>query len=151
VTLSDALPQCSRAQSEYFQVFIAPQSIHDVVEIFLRYEGRIVAGISLLKYSLGAPLAAQDVRLLRTVHPLIEDYLGALIAVTSERALDAERYSLTSRERVMVELVEDGLPNKEIARRLGITVSTVKTHIRSILTKTQTTSRATLLAKLLRR
>lgn len=152
VTLSDALPSCARTQSEYFRSFIAPQSIHDVIEIFLRHEGRIVAGVSLLKYGLGAPLTGEDIRLLRTVHPLIEDYLGAVISSSDggEREPAGERYALTDRERVMVALVEDGLSNKQIARRLGISVSTVKTHIRSILSKTQTTSRATLLAKLFR-
>ncbi|HVW67347.1 MAG TPA: LuxR C-terminal-related transcriptional regulator [Steroidobacteraceae bacterium] len=152
VTLSDALPPCFRRQSEYFRIFVAPQSIHDIIEIFLRHEGRIVAGVSLLKYQAGPPLAAQDVRLLRAVHPLIEDYLGTVIAASdgAEREPSAERYALTERERVTVELIEDGLSNKEIARRLGISVATVKTHVRSILSKTQTTSRATLLAKLFR-
>jgi DNA-binding CsgD family transcriptional regulator len=152
VTLSDALPCGLRKQNEYFQVFIAPQSIHEVIELFFRHDGRIVAGVSLLKYGLNAPLAGEDIRMLRRVHPLMEDYLGEVVTAASgmERESSGDRYSLTERERVMVALVEDGLSNKEIARRLGISVSTVKTHIRSILNKTRTTSRSTLLSKLFR-
>lgn len=150
VTLGDALPTGRRAGSEYFQAFIAPQGIRDIVEIFFRRENRIVAGISLLKYGPSAPLARDDLRLLRTVHPLIEDYLAAVLPLPAcgDAHTDAQRYVLTDRESVTLCLVQEGLSNKEIARRLGITVSTVKTHIRSILDKTGTTCRATLLSKL---
>lgn len=149
VTLSDALPSGCRAGSEYFHSFLAPQGIRDIVEIFFRRENRIVAGVSLLRYGPSDPVESGDLKLVRTVHPLIEDYLGAALAMTARPAdPEAERYALTDRERMTLALVQGGLSNKEIARRLGITVSTVKTHIRSILTKTGTTRRATLLSKL---
>jgi len=150
VTLSDALPPCRRAGSEYFHVFVVPQGIRDIIEVFFRHRGRIIAGVSLLRYAQGAAVERGDLELVRAVHPLIEDYLGAVLSMTSHRGTDAEalRYALTDRERVTLSLVQEGLSNKEIARRLGITVPTVKTHIRSILTKTGTTGRATLLSKL---
>lgn len=148
-TLSDALPTSRRASSEYFHTFVAPQGIRDIVEIFFRRENRIVAGISLLKYGSSAPVASDDLKLVCTVHPLIEDYLSAVLSTLPHGGVgEAQRFALTDRERVTLSLVQDGLSNKEIARRLGITVSTVKTHVRSILTKTGTTRRATLLSKL---
>ena len=42
---------------------------------------------------------------------------------------------LTRREQGIVELIEKGLSNKEIAVRLGIEVSTVKNHVHNILDK----------------
>jgi LuxR family maltose regulon positive regulatory protein len=42
---------------------------------------------------------------------------------------------LTDREVEIVRLLEQALTNKEIARHLGIEVSTVKTHVHSILEK----------------
>src|SRR5919204_1347458 len=42
---------------------------------------------------------------------------------------------LTSRELEVVELIERGLSNKEIATQLSITVATVKNHVHSILEK----------------
>ncbi len=39
---------------------------------------------------------------------------------------------LTERERQVLEMVSNGLPNKAIARRLGITERTVKAHLTSI-------------------
>jgi inosine-uridine nucleoside N-ribohydrolase len=48
--------------------------------------------------------------------------------------LDARR-TLTSRELEVVELIEKGLSNKEIAAQLSIAVTTVKNHVHSILDK----------------
>jgi two-component system nitrate/nitrite response regulator NarL len=42
---------------------------------------------------------------------------------------------LTSREREIAKLLEQGLSNKEIAARLEIELATVKNHVHSILTK----------------
>lgn len=42
---------------------------------------------------------------------------------------------LTEREREILELLKDGLGNKEIARRLSISESTVRNHIHNILYK----------------
>jgi DNA-binding NarL/FixJ family response regulator len=43
---------------------------------------------------------------------------------------------LTAREQQVVELVEQGLSNKEIGRHMGITHGTVKIHLNHIFTKT---------------
>ena len=43
--------------------------------------------------------------------------------------------ALTPREKQVLELVADGLPNKEIAARLGIGSETVKFHLGSVLGK----------------
>lgn len=43
--------------------------------------------------------------------------------------------SLTRREQQIAELIAEGLTNKELARHLGITVHTVKSHLHSVLHK----------------
>lgn len=43
---------------------------------------------------------------------------------------------LTGRERQVAELVAEGLTNKQIARRLSITTSTVKHHVSEAIAKT---------------
>ena len=49
--------------------------------------------------------------------------------------------SLTCREREILSLIQQGLSNKEIARRLVIEVATVKNHVHNILDKLQVHSR----------
>jgi len=55
---------------------------------------------------------------------------------------------LTSREEEIVELIDEGLSNKEIAQRLSIAVSTVKNHVHSILDKLQVARRGEAVALL---
>jgi DNA-binding NarL/FixJ family response regulator len=43
--------------------------------------------------------------------------------------------SLTPREREVLALLADGQSNREIARSLGVTEKTVKTHVSSVLSK----------------
>jgi DNA-binding NarL/FixJ family response regulator len=52
-----------------------------------------------------------------------------------------ENASLTPREREVLQLMTHGLPNKNIAARLHISLSTVKFHVASILTKLEASSR----------
>ena len=51
---------------------------------------------------------------------------------------------LSRREVEILELVSSGLSNQDIAMRLGITNSTVKTHLRNIFLKTDQHTRANL-------
>jgi DNA-binding CsgD family transcriptional regulator len=50
-------------------------------------------------------------------------------------AVRARRKGLTPREREVALLVERDLSNYEIARKLGITIGTVKNHVHKILLK----------------
>lgn len=49
---------------------------------------------------------------------------------------------LTNREREILELLADGLGNKQIAARLGISTNTVKTHLELLFEKLGVSSRA---------
>jgi DNA-binding NarL/FixJ family response regulator len=61
------------------------------------------------------------------LHPRVARQL--LTARSARRPIDQE---LTSREREVLGLVRDGLANKQIARRLGISERTVKAHLTSV-------------------
>ena len=50
--------------------------------------------------------------------------------------------SLTDREIEVLELVADGLTNRAVARRLGISEATVKTHLAHVYTKLEVLDRA---------
>ena len=65
-------------------------------------------------------------------------------AVTAQVAEPPALPGLTGRERAVLELVAQGLSNTEIAERLHIGVTTVKTHITSLMTKTDSPNRVRL-------
>lgn len=61
--------------------------------------------------------------------PLDPKVAGALVRARRERRPDV---ALTGREREVLMLVGEGMANKNIARRLGISEKTVKTHLTSV-------------------
>ena len=61
--------------------------------------------------------------------PLDPKVAGALVQARRERRPDV---ALTAREREVLLLVGDGMANKNIARRLGISEKTVKSHLTSV-------------------
>lgn len=58
---------------------------------------------------------------------------------------------LTTREREILQLVAEGLANKEVARELGITEGTVKTHMNNMMTKLEVKGRTEAVVAALRR
>jgi DNA-binding NarL/FixJ family response regulator len=60
---------------------------------------------------------------------------------SEERGNGNGAHLLSSREMRILELVSEGLSNKEIARRLCITESTCKVHLKAILRKLQCKNR----------
>jgi DNA-binding NarL/FixJ family response regulator len=57
---------------------------------------------------------------------------------------------LSPREQQVLNLIVEGLSNSEIAERLEITVETVKTHVRSLMTKLAVSGRTQMAVKALR-
>jgi two-component system, NarL family, nitrate/nitrite response regulator NarL len=62
-----------------------------------------------------------------------------------------EHVLLTSREREILGLLADGMVNKQIAARLGISTNTVKTHLELLFDKLDVSSRAEAVATAVRR
>jgi DNA-binding NarL/FixJ family response regulator len=52
--------------------------------------------------------------------------------LSKRRAIDAQRESLTLREKEVLQLMAGGLPSRGVALKLGISYTTVRTHIRSL-------------------
>jgi len=57
---------------------------------------------------------------------------------------------LTSRELAVLRLIADGLPNKDIAAQLGVSISTVKLYVQELLVKLQAADRTQAAVKALR-
>jgi DNA-binding NarL/FixJ family response regulator len=74
-----------------------------------------------------------------------------LTAPEPEDASDAIVEALTPREVEVLELVAEGLPNKAVAARLGISDQTVKFHLASISGKLGAANRTDAVRRALRR
>lgn len=72
-------------------------------------------------------------------------------ARTTQAGWNAWPRGFTPREKEVALLVDAGMSNKEIARRLGLSVGTVKLHVHNILCKAGVRSRYGLMAHEARR
>jgi len=114
--------------------FSVPETEHNVVECveagaasYLPRDGSLKDLITAIKGALRGELYCR---------PRVAAMLSRrLAAVVSNRDYGVFGASLTEREREIVELIEQGLSNKEIAGRLSIRVATVKNHVHNILEK----------------
>ncbi|GGQ55496.1 response regulator [Couchioplanes azureus] len=78
--------------------------------------------------------------------PFSQEVLRRLVhrAVEARTGRPRRVPGLTARERDVLELVAEGLSNTEIAERLHIGVTTVKTHVTSLMAKTDSPNRVRL-------
>ena len=75
---------------------------------------------------------------------------GLRCLLIRSHAESADKKILSPREREIARMVAEGLPNKSIAAILDISSWTVGSHLRRIFAKLGVTSRAAMVAKLLR-
>jgi NarL family two-component system response regulator YdfI len=110
----------------------------------------IVAASESLRASLAKVLADNAEFEVVSVGASLADIAGdadvALVARETESRVAREEPAgdrgLSSRERQILALLADGLGNKQIAARLGISTNTVKTHLETLFEKLHVSSRA---------
>ncbi len=80
--------------------------------------------------------------------------VGLRVSLPAPAGFDADeptRKLLTPRELEILACLGEGMSNKEVARKLGISAHTVKFHLEAVFAKLDATSRAEAVAKGLRR
>ncbi len=113
--------------------------------LYLRRADRIVAGITLLREWDSPPFDAAVVRLLRQLHPLLEQAFGfAAEPHAPAPAAGALAAALTVREAEVARLVSGGASNADIAGALSVSEATVKAHLTRVYAKLGVRSRTQL-------
>lgn len=128
VVISDSLPNGSNEESPAAIVLLADDPPHAWTAELLRGGIRAVlphdAGTAQIVAAVYAAAAGL------TVVP-VEDAAAVLPDARTEKLVEP----LTARETQVLEMMAEGLSNKEIAARLGISDHTAKFHVNSILAK----------------
>ena len=91
-------------------------------------------------------LPTNDPRL-SDLRPYIATLLRSTVQPNSEESSSVSYRALSRRETGILQLIADGMSNKHIARSLGITPETVKSHAKSIFIKLATRTRAQAVAR----
>ncbi|WP_234473136.1 LuxR C-terminal-related transcriptional regulator [Erwinia sp. S63] len=125
----------SSRKSAYYRQFMKPHTVGDSIEVYVRKNRQIVAGLSLMRDKV---YSQQERMRLRAMLPLIE-------LATEELLPRNDEQRLTPKEQVIVDMIREGACNKRIANHLDISLSTVKTHLRNIFSKTHASNRTELL------
>jgi two-component system, NarL family, nitrate/nitrite response regulator NarL len=79
---------------------------------------------------------------------IVATLMERVARLTREQRSSQEPGILTTRERQIVDLIEEGLSNRDIARRLYIELPTVKNHVHNILEKLHVHRRGEAVARL---
>jgi FixJ family two-component response regulator len=110
----------------------------DLPIIFLTAHGDIPTTVKAMKLGaadfLTKPVVGSE--LLERVHAALEKSAQLNQQASTTQALRERLEGLTQRELEVMKLVADGLPNKEIARSLGISHRTVEVHRARVMQKT---------------
>jgi DNA-binding NarL/FixJ family response regulator len=116
---------------------VTPQTRAIVLTSFLDEDSLVPAvRAGAVGYLLKDAQPQELVRAVRTVHAGEALLSPAVTARLLERVAGGrEEAPLTDREQEVLRLVARGLPNKRIARELGVSEKTVKTHVSNILAK----------------
>ena len=114
--------------------------------VFMTAHGDIPTTVTAMKQ--GAvdflPKPVDDERLIETVQQAIQKHSAELMQLSDVRDFRRKLSLLTKRENEVMLLVIDGLLNKQIAARLGVTEATVKVHRGRVMEKTEVDSVAQL-------
>jgi DNA-binding CsgD family transcriptional regulator len=146
VTFSAATMGADRGARDYLNDFLVPQNTPYQVELYLRDRMGIIVGVSLLRKAEMGMFTPGEIERLKRVVPFVE-YCAQRI--DDQPTLDSlNSFSFTGREREISEMVLLGLANKEICRKLDITLPTVKTHLSRIFNKAGVHSRTELMRRI---
>lgn len=145
------MPLDALRRTEYFNGFMRPMGALHKVELFFRdATGRMYAGLRVTRTVEQGRFAADDLRLLQELQPLLDASLASCLQRRSPE-LGLQLRPLSVREQQVASLVLQGLSNKEICRRLGTSLPTVKTQLRNVFRKLNVAGRSELAALALRR
>ncbi len=136
----DSLRVAEKVRKEFPESKIVVMDLLPVHEEIVEYVNVGVSGF-IMKDATLDDLAATIRSVAEGAHVLPPQMTGALFsqiareAVARGRPITLDAVRMTPREREVINLIAEGMSNKEIAKRLHIATHTVKSHVRNIMEK----------------
>ncbi len=153
VRVTDVLPQAALRRTEFFNDFLQRDGLHWGVNLYAWSGERNIGDMRIWRDRRRDDFDRDDLALLDLVRPA---FVAALERCRATRApsmsvaapsLDTP---LSPRESEVARFAVAGLGDKEIARRLGLSVTTVRTHVKHVYEKLHVHSRLALAERLRR-
>lgn len=150
VRMNDLVPFHQRCDNLYYKDFIEPWKVNDIIELFFRVDGQLRAGAALILKHSEPQYRSEEMKKLESLHRFIEFSLEQSMHSPRQLQFDqfCQHYQLTAKERMVTELVIQGLPNKKIAQLLCCGLATIKTHLQHIFAKLSVNSKAEVVSML---
>lgn len=157
--VTDIVPQQELMRTEFFNDFLSRDGLHWGINLHVRIAGEGTGDLRIWRGRGRDNFDAEDLAILHLVAPpfraALRRCLGLSVAspsdATSLRWPPHEREevgTLTSREFEVARLVADGLSDKEVAQRLQISFTTVRSHLKAVFGKLGVDSRVKVAARL---
>lgn len=150
VRVTDLVPFHQRGDHAYCKDFLEAWQVKDNIELFFRVDGKLRAGASILINNPEQQFLSAEMKKLESLHRFIEFSLEQSLQAPRQLQFDqfCDQHQLTTKERMVAELVVQGLPNKKIAQLLCCGLATVKTHLQHIFAKLSVNSKAEVVSML---
>lgn len=156
VRVSDVMPQAELVRTELFNDFLRRDGLHWGMDVFAWSGDSNIGDLRIWRGKQRDNFSDHELAMAELIRPAFTAALararaaagmtapaGPHTALISEGVLK----KLTARERQVVELIVEGLLDKEIAYRLGISYTTVRTHIDRSFQKLEVSSRSKLIRR----
>lgn len=150
--VTQILAQRELVKTEFFNDFLWRDGLYWGVNLYACVDGENTADMRIWRGQRGENFDNTDLALLKLIRPAY----GAALRRCRQQALfecsdrktgsNALCDKLTAREAEIVQLAASGLPDKEIARRLQISFTTVRTHLEHAFRKLDVANRVQLAA-----
>lgn len=135
--VTQVMPQRELMRTEFFNDFFARDGLHWGVNAYSFVGSRNIGDVRIWRGRRRDNFDAHTLELLRLIEPA---FTGALARAKGDGSV-GEAYGnssilrLSVRELEIARMVADDLADKEIAHRLGVEVSTIRTHLNRIFAK----------------
>jgi DNA-binding CsgD family transcriptional regulator len=133
--VDDVINRPTLERSEHYADFLRPCGMHHGVNVFFFNQGRDVGDLRIWRSADQPAFGPRELTLLNALTPYFQQALSVELPLNG---------ALSPRERAVVEHVAAGRSDKEIARLMSIGFTTVRTHLKNAMAKTNSSNRTEL-------